>query len=149
MVQKNSFAEQLWKQFTQLQIRLYRRFKGQGIVGKNTILITTIGRRTGEERTNPVYSVKDGDNFVVIASYGGAPAHPAWYLNLLANPHVTVEDHGTVIPTIANTVTEEDERQRLWNKMVAIYPPYNNYQKRTARQIPVVLLHPLPNHDTN
>ena len=145
MVQRNSFAEQLWKQFTRLQIRLYRRFKGQGFAGKNTILITTIGRRTGEERTTPVYSVKDGDNYVVIASHGGSQTHPAWYLNLLANPHVIVEDHGDTIPTIANTVTEEDERQRLWNKMVAIYPPYNDYQKRTTRQMPVVLLHPLPN----
>lgn len=148
MIQKNSFAEQLWKQFTRLQTRLYRRFKGQGFAGKNTILITTIGRRTGETHTTPVYSVKDGDSYIVIASYGGSQTHPAWYLNLLANPHVIVEDHDNTTPTIANTVTEEDERQRLWNKMVAIYPPYNDYQKRTARQIPVVLLHPLPNHDT-
>jgi deazaflavin-dependent oxidoreductase (nitroreductase family) len=132
----------IFKAFTQLHIILYRLSKGR-LLGKNTILITTIGRKSGEHRTHPLFAVQDGNDHVIIASYGGAPKHPAWYLNLLANPHVTVEDHGKTIATTASTVSDEAEYKRLWSKMTAIYAPYDAYQHNTERKIPVVLLSPI------
>ncbi len=79
----------------------------------------------------------------VIASYGGATKHPDWYFNLQAKPQVTVEDHGRVLECTAITVTDEADYKRLWDKMVAIYSPYNSYQQRTERKIPVVRLCPI------
>jgi F420H(2)-dependent quinone reductase len=142
-MQKNSLAERIWKIMVSTHIRLYRLFKGRVLPGKNIILITTIGRKSGKIRTRALLTGRDGDNFVLIASYGGAEKHPDWYVNLTANPHVTVEDHGRVVPTIASTVTDEAEYKRLWSLMISIYPTYNDYQKRTSRKIPVVLLTPM------
>jgi len=138
-MKRKSLAEELWKLIVRIHIAVYRRLGG---VGKHTILLTTTGRKSGQSRTRALYAVKDGDDYVVIASYGGAPQHPDWYLNLLANPHATVEDHGHTISAIARTVEDEEERQQLWAKMTAIYAPYDDYQKRTNRKIPVVLLSP-------
>ena len=94
-------------------------------------------------RVRPLIGGKDGNSFVVIASYGGAEKHPDWYVNLTANPHVMVEDHGNVIPTIASTITDEAEYKRLWSLMTSIYSTYDDYQRRTSRKIPVVLLTPM------
>jgi F420H(2)-dependent quinone reductase len=80
---------------------------------------------------------------VIIASYGGAEKHPDWYANLKNNPQVTVNDHGRVVPTIASTVTDEAEYKRLWSLMTSIYPGYNDYQRKTQRRIPVVVLTPI------
>jgi len=124
-------------------IALYRLLKGWGILGRNVILITTIGRKSGLPRTRALVSIKDGKRFVIIASFGGSPQHPDWYVNLKANPHVTVEDRGHVIPTIASDITDEGEYAHLWSQMAALYPPYNDYQRRTTRKIPVVCLTPM------
>lgn len=142
-MKKNSFAERILKLVVSTHIALYRLFKGAGPLGKNTIILTTIGRKSGQPRVRPLIGGKDGNSFVVIASYGGAEKHPDWYVNLTANPHVMVEDHGNVIPTIASTITDEAEYKRLWSLMTSIYSTYDDYQRRTSRKIPVVLLTPM------
>ena len=104
-----------------------------------TLLLTTTGRKSGRQLTMPLIYGKDGDRYVIVASKGGAPQHPAWYLNLQHNPRVDVQVIRDKFPALARTVTGE-ERERLWKMMSAIYPPYPSYQQRTDRQIPVVVL---------
>jgi deazaflavin-dependent oxidoreductase (nitroreductase family) len=134
------FAEQLVKLVVQGHIALYRLTKGWGPLGNHTILVTTIGRKSGQPRTRALISLQDGDSYILIASYGGADKDPDWYRNLQKNPHVSVEDHDRVIPTIASTVEDDTEYRRLWQKMNAIYGSYDGYQRNTERKIPVVRL---------
>lgn len=106
------------------------------------LLLTTTGRRSGARRTLPLIYKKVGDSFVIIASKGGAPSHPAWYLNLLANPDCEIQvahDHFRVKARTA----ENGERQNLWQQLTEIYPPYEDYQEATPRRIPVVVLDPV------
>jgi len=112
---------------------------GKGMVP--TLLLTTTGRKSGKALTLPLIFGESGPNFVVIASKGGAPEHPAWYLNLAANPRVQVQVKARKFSAHARTAQGE-ERAALWRKMVEIYGPYEQYQKRTGRQIPVVVLEP-------
>ena len=104
-----------------------------------TLLLTTTGRRSGQPITMPLIYGKVGDKYVIVASKGGAPAHPGWYLNLAAQPTVEVQVHADRFRATARTATGE-ERARLWQTMAAIYPPYNAYQAKTQREIPVVVL---------
>jgi len=104
-----------------------------------TLLLTTSGRRSGQPITMPlIYGEADG-TYVVVASKGGAPTHPGWYLNLVAHPAVEVQVLVDRFRAKARTATGE-ERARLWQTMAAIYPPYNAYQAKTQREIPVVVL---------
>lgn len=105
------------------------------------LLLTTTGRKTGESRTTPLIYGRDGEDYVVIASQGGRPNHPAWYLNLAHSPAVEVQVKADVFAATARTAGA-GERERLWKMMAAIYPPYDAYQKRAAatREIPVVVL---------
>ena len=103
------------------------------------LLLTATGRKSGKPRTTPLLYVEDGDGFAVVASFGGAPEHPSWYRNLEKNPKVTLQIENRVIPVTASTATPE-EKKRLWPRLTAIYPDYDNYQKETTRDIPVVLL---------
>ena len=104
-----------------------------------TLLLTTTGRRSGKPIVMPlIYGEADG-NYVVVASKGGAPQHPGWYLNLAAQPQVEVQVLAKRFRAKARTSTGT-ERARLWEKMATIYPPYNDYQKKTEREIPVVVL---------
>lgn len=104
-----------------------------------TLLLTTRGRRSGQSIVMPlIYGEADG-RYVVVASKGGAPNHPGWYLNLVAQPTVEVQVLADRFRAKARTVTGE-ERARLWEKMAVIYPPYNAYQAKTSREIPVVIL---------
>jgi deazaflavin-dependent oxidoreductase (nitroreductase family) len=105
--------------------------------GYPTVIITTRGRRSGSLRRNALIAGRDGNDYVLIASYGGRPKHPLWYLNLSAEPRVRIQDRADVIDGVAETV-EGDERERLWKLMVSIYPPYEEYQAKTTRVIPVV-----------
>jgi deazaflavin-dependent oxidoreductase (nitroreductase family) len=107
--------------------------------GVPTLLLTTRGRRSGEPRTLPLIYGRDGDRLLVVASKGGAPAHPSWYLNLLADPNVEVQVKGERFAATAHTAGP-DERERLWRTMTGIWPDYDSYQTRTSRQIPVVVL---------
>ncbi len=109
--------------------------------GKTLLLLHTKGAKSGQERINPVAYVKDGERFVVIASKGGAPTHPDWYHNLVANPHVTIEV-GTETFHVYAAVAEEPERTRLYNKMVEMMPGFDDYRKKTTRKIPVFVLTP-------
>jgi len=142
VVKKDSLAVKFFKGFVRVHISLYQLVKGRGLIGKHTILVTTIGRKSGQPRTRPLYAVKDGNDYIVLASFGGSPQHPDWYLNLQANPQVTIQDRNKTLSTIASTVEDEAERERLWSKMTAIYAGYNDYQQRTERKIPVVRLSP-------
>jgi deazaflavin-dependent oxidoreductase (nitroreductase family) len=110
---------------------------GKGMVP--TLLLTTTGRKSGRELTLPLIFGHFGEDYVVVASKGGAPEHPAWYLNLVANPTVKVQVKADKFTARAHTANA-DERAKLWPKMVEIYGPYADYQKKTDRQIPVVVL---------
>jgi deazaflavin-dependent oxidoreductase (nitroreductase family) len=112
---------------------------GKSFFGSPILLLTTTGRRTGKPRTWPLTFLPEGDRLIVIASNGGQPNHPAWYLNLRANPQVSVQLGARTRTMIAQT-TEGDERARLWSRVVEEYPAYAEYQRKTDRQIPVVVL---------
>ena len=106
--------------------------------GYPTIVLTTRGRKTGDRRRNALIYSRDGDDFILIASYGGRPTHPSWYLNFVADPSVTIQERTDEVECVAETVPEGPDRDRLWAQMVALYPPYADYQAKTERRIPVV-----------
>jgi deazaflavin-dependent oxidoreductase (nitroreductase family) len=107
--------------------------------GVTTLLLTTTGRRSGQARTTPLIYGRDGDRYMVVASRGGAPQHPAWYENLAARPEVTVQVMADRFKARARTASAA-ERPALWKTMAAIWPPYDEYQAKTSRTIPVVIL---------
>jgi deazaflavin-dependent oxidoreductase (nitroreductase family) len=104
-----------------------------------TLLLTTIGRRSGREIVSPLYFAEDDGRYVIIASYAGSDAHPKWYLNLEANPSVTVQIKGDRFPATARTA-EGEEQERLWRLMADQYSFYDGYREATDRNIPVVVL---------
>ena len=109
--------------------------------GGSLLILTSTGARSGETRVNPLAYTRDGDNYVVIASKGGAPTHPSWYHNVVANPDVKVEVLGETIPARAR-VADGDEHQRLYDAQARVMPGFAEYQKKTTRKIPVVVLEP-------
>jgi deazaflavin-dependent oxidoreductase (nitroreductase family) len=109
--------------------------------GVPTLLLTTTGRRTGVKRRTALIYGRDNADYVVVASQGGAPRHPAWYLNLEADPNVEIQVFDKVVAATAHPATGA-ERERLWALMREIWPAYDEYQKRTDRQIPVVVITP-------
>ena len=115
--------------------------KGHEWRGVPTLLLTTTGRRTGQRHRTALIYGPDGENYVLVASKGGAAKHPAWYLNLDANPDVEVQVMKDVFPARARTATGP-ERDRLWRLMTKTWPAYDDYQTRTEREIPVVVLEP-------
>src|ERR671921_2458163 len=124
---------------------LYRATGGKlfGRMGKSPILLlNTVGRKSGKKRTSPLLYIMDGESFVVIASKGGAATHPAWYLNLRANPEATVEIGDREVQVRAEVADPED-KARLWQKMVEMYPTYDDYQRKTEREIPLLVLRPV------
>ena len=110
--------------------------------GKNLLLLHTRGAKSGKERVNPVAYVRDDGRYVVIASKGGAPTNPDWYYNILAHPRLTVEV-GTGTFQVDAQVAEEPKRTRLYNKMVEMMPGFDDYRRRTEREIPVIVLTPV------
>ena len=123
---------------------IYRATGGRllGRMGRSPILIlNTVGRKSGKKRATPLLYVADGEDFVIIASKGGAPTHPPWYLNLMANPDATVEVEDLKVRVRSEEVDGE-EKARLWQKMAEMYPAYDDYQKKTKREIPLLVLHP-------
>ncbi len=110
------------------------RFTGQPLA-----LLHTVGAKSGKPRINPVACMKDGDRYVIIASKGGAPTNPDWYYNVVANPLVTLE-YGTETFQAHATVATEPERTRLYNKMAAERPTFADYEHKTTRRIPVIVL---------
>ena len=114
---------------------------GGGGTAVPCLILKTTGRKSGQAKVLPLIYGEDGKDYVIVASKGGAPAHPAWYLNLDANPEVEIQVGAKKLKAHAKTV-EGAERQRLFDMMVGVYPPYTDYQNRTERRIPVVVLEP-------
>jgi deazaflavin-dependent oxidoreductase (nitroreductase family) len=104
-----------------------------------TLLLHTIGAKSGQKHVNPVAYITDGDRFVIIASKGGAPTNPDWYYNIVSHPQIEVEVGTEQFPVRAS-ITTEPERTRLYNKMVEMMPGFAEYQKKTTRVIPVIIL---------
>jgi len=107
--------------------------------GAHCLILHTTGHKSGQTRKTPLIYGRDGDEYVVVASKGGAPEHPHWYENLLAHPEATIQVGDKVLPVVARTGTAED-KARVWPSMTAQWPDYDEYQKQTDRIIPVVLL---------
>lgn len=114
----------------------------EGYVWRNgapILILTTTGRKSGALRSNALIFGRHGDDFLVVGSKGGSPAPPSWYVNLAANPEVQLQVKGDRFAAHARTATAE-EKPELWTTMTAVWPDYDRYQQRTAREIPVVVL---------
>ena len=130
------------------QVDLYEKSGGtQGTTLRDTglpvIIVTHTGNKTGAIRKTPLMRVKDGANYVLIGSTGGAPKNPVWVYNLRTNPAVEIRDHTAVQAMRVREVEDEAERSRLWGLAVAAYPAYAEYQTRTTRRIPVFVAEPI------
>ena len=126
-------------------IRAYRESDGEvGYLwnGVPTLLLTTTGRRTGQARTSALIFGRDGDDYLLIASTGGAPTHPSWYLNLRANPEAEIQVKSQHLRVVARTASKA-EKPRRWKIMTEQWPNYDVYQSRTEREIPLVVLEPM------
>lgn len=133
---------------THVHAYLYKMSNGR--IGRHLghveqVLLTTTGRRSGAQRTTPLSVLVDGDSLVLIASNGGAARHPDWYLNLVAEPRVTIQRGAEEIPLRARTATSA-ERAVLWPRAVALFGGYARYQERTEREIPLVVCEPPDHH---
>jgi F420H(2)-dependent quinone reductase len=138
----------IWRFFNELT-RLHTvayRLTG-GLVGSRIpglppmLLLDHVGAKSGTKRTAPLVYLRDGEDMVIVASKGGSPRHPAWFHNLLANPVTTVQVGSNRLSVTARVATAT-ERSRLWPKVVSLYRGYEQYQRRTGRQIPLVILEP-------
>ena len=129
------------------QVELYERTNGaEGTTLRDTglpcIIVTNMGNKSGAVRKTPLLRVVDGENYVFVASWGGAPKHPVWYYNLKADPKVEIRDIDKVQTMTVREVTDETEKNRLWEIAVQAYPPYHDYQEKTDRVIPVFIAEP-------
>jgi deazaflavin-dependent oxidoreductase (nitroreductase family) len=133
-----------WQQFTQLHVRAYRASRGR--IGKTykgapVLLLDHVGSKSGRHMTSPLIYGEDGNDLILVASFGGAPRDPFWWPNLKAHPETTVNVNGDVRRVRARQATAE-EKTRIWPRMVEVYAPYEDYQRKTTRDIPVVILEP-------
>ncbi len=134
-----------WERFTDLHTVAYKASHGRlggKAYGVPVVLIESVGRKTGKRRTHPLLCLPDGERLVIIASKGGTDRHPAWYHNLMARPETVAWWKGEKRQVRARAASGE-ERDRLWRMMAEAYPDYENYQRRTEREIPVVVLEPI------
>ncbi|MBI1880027.1 MAG: nitroreductase family deazaflavin-dependent oxidoreductase [Chloroflexi bacterium] len=134
MTDQNDYNRQLIEEF-----RATRSQRGGPFEGRPLLLLSTIGAKSGQHRTTPMMYIADGDRLLVIASNIGAPKHPDWYHNLVAHPEVTVEVGSETFDATA-VVMAGAERQRLWTRIVELYPFFAEHQAKTTRQIPVIAL---------
>jgi F420H(2)-dependent quinone reductase len=137
-------AQRAFDEFTKVHVHLYRASRGRigGRVRRaKVLLLDNVGRKSGKKRTAPLLYVDDGDDLVIVASKGGSHKHPAWFLNLQANPETTVQVRGERRRVRAREASDA-ERERIWPKLIAVWSDYDNYQRRTDRQIPLVVLEP-------
>lgn len=128
-----------WDERNKAVIEEFRANGGKVNGWGSLILLTTRGAKTGQPRIAPLMLVTDGDRLLAVASKGGAPKHPDWYLNLLAHPEVTVEVGTEKFETTARILTG-DEREQAYKRAAEVFPPYADYQKKTTREIPVIAL---------
>ena len=129
------------------QVEVYESSGGaQGTTLRDTglpvIIVTNTGNQTGAIRKTPLMRVKDGNNYVLVASRGGAPKNPVWVYNLRADGNVEIRDEAEVLTMRVREVADDAERARLWDIAVAAFPPYEEYQGRTTRKIPVFVAEP-------
>ena len=129
------------------QVKLYESSNGsEGTTLRETglpvIIVTHIGRNTNAVRKTPLMKVVDGDNYILVASQGGAPKHPVWYHNLKANSSVEIRDGDKLYDMTVREVSDLAERKKLWKIAVDAYPPYHEYQEKTERVIPVFISEP-------
>jgi deazaflavin-dependent oxidoreductase (nitroreductase family) len=125
-------------------VRRYRETNGEvgySWNGVPILLLTTTGRKSGQARTNALIFGRDGDDYLVVASMGGAPTHPMWYLNLVDQPAAEIQVKDQHIPVTARAASDK-EKPRLWQKVAGVWPNYDVYQTRTDRVIPLVVLTP-------
>jgi deazaflavin-dependent oxidoreductase (nitroreductase family) len=130
------------------QVELYERSGGTegitlGETGLPVIIVTNRGWKTGAIRKTPLMRVVDGKNYILVASQGGAPKHPLWYHNLKADPNVEIRDKTVVYKMQVREVVDSVERQRLWSVAVDAFPPYQEYQDKTDRTIPIFVAEPI------
>jgi deazaflavin-dependent oxidoreductase (nitroreductase family) len=136
------------RQWVADQVELYESSGGtEGLTLRDTglpvVIVTHHGRKTGAVRKAPVMRVVDGDNYILVASKGGAPEHPLWYYNLKADPNVEIRDKTKVYKMRVREVKDPAERERLWKLAVEAYPHYQDYQKKTDRLIPIFVAEPV------
>ena len=133
------------KPMSQLNTWLYRlsggRVWGRWLRGAPILLLTTIGRKSGEPRVAPLLYLRDGENVVIVASKGGMSKHPLWYWNLEANPEVEIEIGRESTKMLARRASDP-EKAALWPSLIEMYRDYDDYQARTERNIPVIILSP-------
>jgi F420H(2)-dependent quinone reductase len=132
----------IWERMTDAHTAVYKLTGGRiggETMGAPIVLLESVGRKSGKRRTHPLMCLEDGDDLVVVASKGGIDKHPAWYLNLQANPETRVNWLGDKRDVRARDATDK-ERERLWPAVVEMYPSYADYQARTERRIPLVIL---------
>jgi deazaflavin-dependent oxidoreductase (nitroreductase family) len=109
--------------------------------GTGVLILHTSGRKSGQTRKNPLIYGRSGDDYLIVASKGGAPDHPGWYKNLVANPDAQIQVWDKLLPITARTASPEEKRQ-LWSIMTKEWPAYDEYQQKTQRDIPLVILRP-------
>ncbi len=136
------------RQWVAEQVELYEGSGGaEGLTLRDTglpvIIVTNRGWKTGAIRKTPLMRVADGNNYILVASQGGAPTHPKWYHNLKADPNVEIRDKTKVYAMRVREVVDSVERERLWNIAVKAYPPYQEYQNKTERIIPIFVAEPV------
>ena len=131
--------------FVTMHVAAYRRTGGRiggSFRGVDTLLLDHVGRRSGKRRTNPLLYIADGDDLVIVASRGGSHKHPSWWLNLRDSPRTTVQVGGERREVVARQA-DPQEKARLWPRLVEVWPDYEAYQRRTSREIPVIVLSPV------
>ena len=141
----NPVAAKMAKVATGTHVAVYRASKGKvfgSMGGQKLVLLTTTGRKSGKERTSPLMAFSFHGDLVLVASAGGSDRHPAWYHNIKGHPQVTVDDHGSVRTMTARTMTPA-ERAEMWPQIVAQQSRFGGYERRTTREIPVVVLTPV------
>jgi deazaflavin-dependent oxidoreductase (nitroreductase family) len=134
----------MMKRFARAHIWVYRRTNGRlgaTLLWFPAALITTTGRKSGQQRTTPTLYLRDGDRVVLPASFGGRDSHPGWYHNLKADPKVHIQIGGEHLDLVARDATQE-ERQHYWPRLTEMYPPYRNYRDATDRVIPLLICEP-------
>lgn len=132
----NDWNRQIIEEFRANSGKVGGQFEGAPL-----LLLHSTGAKSGQARVNPVMYQADGDNYVVFASKAGAPTSPDWYHNLVANPRASVEVGDQTVNVVAKVV-EGDSRERLWSLQKELYPGFADYESKTSRQIPVVVLEP-------
>ena len=138
-------AKSIFRFFMMIGTYLYKISGGKiggRLSGLGVLLLTTIGRKTGQKRTTPLGYFEDHDSYVIIASNAGFDTHPAWFHNLKSQPYVTIQIKDKQLEVNAE-IAEPFKREQLWARLIELAPFYDNYVKKTSREIPVVILHPV------